>query len=106
MRQPQESPVSPEEAGQRILEGEPWVVCPCCNGGGYEPAVQTAVGDPNHPGVYVTNTPCWQCKGFGTILDPIYEQACLLLDKGIPARVMRFSVAGGIDEGGFNPNAP
>jgi len=81
-----------EEAGQRLLEGEPWVVCPHCDGGSYEPGsiAQTAVGDPNHPGVYMTNTPCSVCKGFSTTLDPLYEQACLLLDRGIPVRTLDF----------------
>ena len=60
--------MSPEEAGERILEGEPWQTCPC----------------PKHSLTHASR--CMLCDDWKTILDPRYEEACKAVGRPIPTR--------------------
>ena len=62
--------MSYEEAGELILEGEPWVLCWECNGTGREAPS--------------SNFQCSGCAGFKVILKRGYRDACRLLSKELP----------------------
>lgn len=78
--------MTPEEAGQRLLEGQAWVICPTC-------AAEVRKLDPDLNGAadYIDRDACTQCKGLRTILDPTYALACRVLGRALPVRVIGFT---------------
>jgi|SRR5688572_8435848 len=66
--------MTPEEAGQRILEGNPYIDCPFPH---YEKALEDGTRT-----VFFNNCPL--CKGTAAILDPDYFLACSLLGLPVP----------------------
>lgn len=53
-----------EEAGEVILENEPWMPCPKCDA--------------------IDSSNCSRCAGYGNILDPRWIEASVLLDGESP----------------------
>lgn len=66
-----------EEAGQTILEGVMWCACPKCDGSGDEEQL-AANGD------YMGLFDCSQCHGSGKAADPVYVEACQVLERTVP----------------------
>lgn len=69
-----------EEAGQIVLEGDPWLACQTCDGDGWQ----------SYADGVVTVMVCSDCCGFQTVIRPIYKEACVLLDLCLPKRPITF----------------
>ena len=71
--------MTPEEAGQIILEDEQWVDCPACEGAGVI-VVEAVIGGRAamnyRTGKAVPADECWWCTSFGKLINPYYLRAC------------------------------
>lgn len=72
--------MTPEEAGQIILEGEPWITCDWCDGDGKST---------------VYDRECGWCKGYGVVLKKGYIAACDVLQRPFPSLPTRRWPPGG-----------
>lgn len=66
------------EAGQRLLEGKPWVKCNVCNGIGHR-------WERSGRGSGLKQVVCTQCGGFGVMIEKEYMKALELLHAPWPA---------------------
>lgn len=71
--------MSPEEAGEELLMGRPYVVCNYCYGDGLRPV---AGGDQDETKSRTTR--CNVCSGKGNVARPAYFMAAQLLGAPIP----------------------
>lgn len=71
--------MTPEEAGQRVLEGHAWAYCKRCGAGGqaWEP---TSLANPRC--VYKA---CSRCSGLGVLVESSYAKAIKVLGLPWPA---------------------
>lgn len=90
--------MTPEEAAELILRGDPWWKCIICHGTGKLDYKQNKVEllkfvleQHEEKRLQLTNNyrdgVCWSCNGNPYWLDKDYEQACKMLDKVIPPLV-------------------
>jgi hypothetical protein len=76
-----------EEAGQIILENEPWHVCTKCAGQGWIRKTTPEMGDAvtlNENGKAITSQVCAGCQGSTGHINPWYARACQLLGMEVP----------------------
>lgn len=72
-----------EEAGQRVLEGKPWLQCGVCTGNGLVHTIDPE-DDNGENCAGCRGEDCSACHGSGSVLDPSFAEACELLKMPTP----------------------
>lgn len=81
--------MTPEEAGEIVLQNDPWEACVRCKRTGYIPRDYVEIGDALHlteGGSLTTLSKCESCGGAGHFLKPEYRRACERIGRPLPNR--------------------
>lgn len=79
-----------EEAGQIILENDPWLTCPDCAGNGHTKVKNVSSADIGKSAFYTSSDavivvdPCRSCHSRGRLINSSYVEACTLLSVALP----------------------